>query len=168
VREFALLQEYLRACRRSSGMVLALNHEVVMMNDYARQVLDPGDQAAVLGLAAETLSSGHSGTVTVDLPTGATVRMQCHPVQAGDPLAGGIVNVKLAAPAEHRPAGVRPLRAPARATPAALPGLVGSGPIWLRAAHQVEAGYDAGDPISAGRLISSSSAAAACGLTSGA
>ena len=40
-REFELLQEYLRACRRTAGIVLALNNDVVMMNDYARQALDP-------------------------------------------------------------------------------------------------------------------------------
>ena len=34
------LQEYLRACRHSSGIVLARNSDMVMMNDYARQVLD--------------------------------------------------------------------------------------------------------------------------------
>src|ERR1022692_1229671 len=33
-REFELLQEYLRACRRTTGIVLALNNDVVMMNDY--------------------------------------------------------------------------------------------------------------------------------------
>jgi transcriptional regulator of acetoin/glycerol metabolism len=30
------LQEYLRACRHSSGIVLARNSDMVMMNDYAR------------------------------------------------------------------------------------------------------------------------------------
>src|SRR5580692_8481573 len=43
-RELQLMQEYMRACRRTSGIVLALNNDVVMMNEYARQVLDPGDQ----------------------------------------------------------------------------------------------------------------------------
>jgi sigma-54 dependent transcriptional regulator, acetoin dehydrogenase operon transcriptional activator AcoR len=59
-REFELLQEYLRACRHSAGIVLALNHDVVMMNDHARQVLDPGDQAVLLGQANETLASRSS------------------------------------------------------------------------------------------------------------
>ena len=40
-QELELLQEYLRACRRSNGIVLALSNDVVMMNDHARQVLDP-------------------------------------------------------------------------------------------------------------------------------
>jgi sigma-54 dependent transcriptional regulator, acetoin dehydrogenase operon transcriptional activator AcoR len=51
------LQEYLRACRHSSGIVLARNSDMVMMNDYARQVLDPGDQVVLLGQAAEALAA---------------------------------------------------------------------------------------------------------------
>ena len=47
-QELELLQEYLRACRRTNGIVLALNDDVVMMNDRARQVLDPGDQARLM------------------------------------------------------------------------------------------------------------------------
>ena len=142
VREFALFQEYLRACRRTSGMVLAINHDVVMMNDYARQVLDPADQAVVLGLAAETLTSGRPGPVVIDLPTGARVRIQCRPVRDGDPLTGGVVTVKPAGPVDHPKATAR---APVRAAPAALPGLVGSGTLWLRGCHQVGAGYDSGE-----------------------
>ena len=56
-RDFELLQEYLRACRRTAGIVLALNSDMVMMNEYARQVLDPGDQVVLLGQAAEALAS---------------------------------------------------------------------------------------------------------------
>src|SRR6266702_6607498 len=54
--EFELLQEYLRACKRTAGIVLALNNDMVMMNEYARRVLDPGDQVVLLGHAAEALS----------------------------------------------------------------------------------------------------------------
>jgi sigma-54 dependent transcriptional regulator, acetoin dehydrogenase operon transcriptional activator AcoR len=142
MREFALLQEYLRTCRRSAGMVLALNNDVVMMNDYARDVLDPVDQSVLLGLAAEALASGHSGPVAVDLPTGATARMYCRPVRGDGELAGGVVNVKLTGPGDRPVAAVA---VSARAPQAGLPGLVGSGPLWLRAGHQVEAGYDAGE-----------------------
>src|SRR6266568_112059 len=62
------LQEYLRACRHSSGIVLARNSDMVMMNDYARQVLDPGDQVVLLGQAAEALAARRSGAVAVELP----------------------------------------------------------------------------------------------------
>ena len=120
-REFELLQEYLRACRHSAGIVLALNHDVVMMNEHARQVLDPGDQAVLLGQATETLASRHSGAVLVELPTGATARMYCRPLRGDDRLAGGVVHVKLVEAGAPRP---RPSPAQARMV---LPGLVGSG-----------------------------------------
>src|ERR1700745_1598156 len=62
-QELELLQDYLRACRRSNGIVLALSNYVVMMNDHARQVLEPGDQAVLLGQAGEALAGGRSGAV---------------------------------------------------------------------------------------------------------
>jgi len=36
LREFALFQEYLKACQQSGGAVLAINHDVVMMNEQVR------------------------------------------------------------------------------------------------------------------------------------
>jgi sigma-54 dependent transcriptional regulator, acetoin dehydrogenase operon transcriptional activator AcoR len=47
-----LLREYLRACRHTGGLVFALANDLVLMNDQARDALDPGDQAALLGHAA--------------------------------------------------------------------------------------------------------------------
>ena len=35
-REFNLLEDYVRACRRTGGIVLAIGNDVVMMNDYPR------------------------------------------------------------------------------------------------------------------------------------
>ena len=35
-RDVDLLQEYVRACRRTGGIVLALGNDVVMLNDHAR------------------------------------------------------------------------------------------------------------------------------------
>ena len=138
-REFELLQEYLRACRHSAGIVVALNHDVVMMNDFARQALDPGDQVVLLGQATEALASRHSAAVEIELPTGARARMYCRPLRGDDRLAGGVVHVKLVE------SGARPT---AQAGPRArmvLPGLVGSGPLWLRGCHQVEEVYDSGE-----------------------
>jgi sigma-54 dependent transcriptional regulator, acetoin dehydrogenase operon transcriptional activator AcoR len=138
-REFELLQEYLRACRHSAGIVLALNHDVVMMNEQARQVLDPGDQAVLLGQATETLDSRHSGSVVVELPTGAKARMYCRPVRGEDRLAGGVVHVKLIESASPPAAEAGPQ---ARMI---LPGLVGTGSLWLRGCQQVEAVYCSGE-----------------------
>jgi transcriptional regulator of acetoin/glycerol metabolism len=138
-RELALMQEYLRACRRTSGIVLALNNDVVMMNDYARQVLDPGDQGVLLGQAAEALAARQPGAVSVELPSGIRARMYCRAVRGGDRVAGGVVHVKLVQP-DSRPAVES---APKPSMP--LPGLVGNGSLWLRGCRQVEAVYDSGE-----------------------
>ena len=138
-REFALLREYLRACRRTSGIVFAFNSDVAMMNEYARQALDPAAQSVLLGQAAEVLTSGHATTTLVELPAGGTARMYCRPVYGDGPLSGGVVHVKLLEPGGRRPA--------AAGTPVRgfLPGLVGTGALWLRAGLQVDAGYEAGE-----------------------
>jgi transcriptional regulator of acetoin/glycerol metabolism len=136
VREVGLLQEYMRACRRTAGIVFAFNHDTVMLNGYARQVLSPADQSLLLGRATEVLSGRHAGPLRVELPSGATVRMYCRPVNADDRTAGGVVHVQ---PIEATQA---PVVSPARLV---LPGLVGSGGLWLRGCTQVDAAYAAGD-----------------------
>jgi len=140
-REFELLQEYLRACRRSAGIVLALNKEVVMMNEHARQVLDPADQIVLLAQATDALAGRHPVPIEVDLPTGAKARMYCRPLSSDDRLAGGVVHVKMVEPGAGRVVGET-------TTPKQqmfLPGLVGSGPLWLRACQHVDAVYTAGE-----------------------
>src|SRR5690349_21576904 len=140
VREFALLQEYLRSCRHTAGIVFALNSDVVMMNEYARQVLDPADQTMLLGQAAEILAtSRHAGAVEVELPTGVRARMYCRPVPGADGLAGGVVHVKLVEPDTRTAGDVRIL------SRTVLPGVVGSGPLWLRACHRVDVVYESGE-----------------------
>ncbi|SRR6266536_92219 len=139
VRELELFQEYLRACRRTSGVVFAFNNDVVMMNDHARQVLDPGDQSVLLGQAAVALASRHRGAVLVDLPSGGTARMYCQPVQGDGRIAGGVVHAKLIE-LETRPAA--DAGPPTRLF---LPGVVGDGPLWLRACHEVDAAYVSGE-----------------------
>lgn len=139
VREFELLQEYLRACGHSAGIVFALNDDVVMMNEYARTVLDPGDQSVLVTHAAQALARRDSGALVVDLPTGVQARMACRPVLGQGWLAGGVVQVKLTE--TDRRAGIES-RPVARTF---LPGLVGSGPLWLRACQQVDTVYGSGD-----------------------
>ena len=142
-REFELLQEYLRACRRTAGIVLALNHDVVMMNDYARQVLDPGDQVVLLGQAAEALASRHPGTVDVELPSGVRARIHCRPMSGDGPGGGGVVHVKLIE------SGSRPATEAGTSTGSMarifLPGMVGTGALWLRGCHQVDTIYSSGE-----------------------
>jgi sigma-54 dependent transcriptional regulator, acetoin dehydrogenase operon transcriptional activator AcoR len=147
VRELELLQEYLRTCRRTAGIVFALNNDVVMMNDYARQVLDPAEQSVLLGQAAETLAGRHpAAAVNVQLPSGVRARLFCRPVRGEGRLAGGVVHVKLSGPpvdkAETGRAGPAPR---VLATGLTGAGLVGSGVLWLRGCVQVESVYDSGE-----------------------
>jgi transcriptional regulator of acetoin/glycerol metabolism len=136
-REFQLLLEYLRACRHTGGIVFALTNDLVLLNDHARDVLDPGDQAALLGHAAEALAGDHDpGPEDVELPTGARARMYCRSLRGeGRRLAGCVAHVKLLEPAS-RPAADAGAGSPARRFG---PGLVGSGPLWLRGCRQVDA-----------------------------
>jgi transcriptional regulator of acetoin/glycerol metabolism len=140
IRELELLQEYLRTCRRTAGIVFALNNDVVMMNDNARHALDPAEQAVLLSQAAETLASRNpTASLEVELPSGVKARMFCRPVRGEGRLTGGVVHVKLA---EQR-AGVRVEAVPSPRM--FLPGLVGSGGLWLRGCHQVKSIYAAGE-----------------------
>jgi len=145
-QEFQLLQEYLRACQHTGGFVFALTNDMVLMNDHARDTLDPGDQAALLGHAAEALAGGHPGSVDIELPSGARARMHCRPLRAKGRrrLVGGVVHVKLLESAS-RPAAAAGAGAQARRFG---PGLVGSGPLWLRGCRRVDAACASGEWLS--------------------
>ena len=144
--EFQLLREYLRACRYAGGSVFALTRDMVLMNDQARDTLDPGDQAALLGHAAGALAGDHPAVVDVELPTGARARMHCRPLRPAGRRrpAGGVVQVTLTGPASQA-AGDAGTGSPARRFG---PALVGSGPLWLRACGQVEAACASGEWLS--------------------
>jgi transcriptional regulator of acetoin/glycerol metabolism len=134
-QEIELLQEYLRVCRHAPGIVIALSSEVVMMNDYARTVLAPADQAALLQQATEALA-GRRRSVLVDLPTGTRLRMYTRSL--GSPLpAGGVIHAEVAqlSTPKRRDGGT--------ATKMLLPGLLGSGALWRRACDEVENAYRA-------------------------
>jgi transcriptional regulator of acetoin/glycerol metabolism len=135
--ELELMQEYLRACRHTAGIVLALNNDMVMMNEVARQTLDPGDQVVLLGHAAEALASRHPGAVVVQMPSGIKARLLCRPVQGRGRPAGGVVHVKLLETAGPKATDT----APASSSRMSLPGLVGSGALWVRGCHQVDNVY---------------------------
>src|ERR1700744_6529492 len=142
-REFNLLEDYVRACRRTGGIVLAIGNDVVMMNDYARRILDPSDQAALIGQAAEVLARRHAGGVTADPPTGLRARMYCRPVDTDTPYADGIVHVKLLETAP-RPAATAGGKQGVKSS-MFLPGLVGSGVLWTRACREAEVAYDSAE-----------------------
>jgi transcriptional regulator of acetoin/glycerol metabolism len=138
-RDIGLLQEYVRTCRRTGGIVMALGNDVVMLNDHARRLLDPGDQAALIGHATEALVRRTTGVVTVDLPSGAVARVSCRRIGGDGPYADGVVHVKLTSPSLGV-ADVPVLRAAMY-----LPGLVGSGVLWHRACREVETLYESSD-----------------------
>jgi sigma-54 dependent transcriptional regulator, acetoin dehydrogenase operon transcriptional activator AcoR len=137
-RDVDLLQEYIRVCRRTGGIVMALGNDVVMLNDHARTLLDPGDQAALIGHATEALTRRANGAVSVDLPSGVVARMSVRPLSDG-PVADGVVHVKLVS------AVVGAADVPAPRSAMYLPGLVGSGVLWLRACREAETLYDSAE-----------------------
>lgn len=141
LRELILFQSYLQACRRTTGIVMAFNDDIVMMNDSARQLLNSADQSILLGHAAQALSEYRRNTATVTLSGGGKVKMHCRrvPGQHEDDVVGGVLSVKLIV-SEAESSGV-----PVPMLPMFLPGLVGSTPSWLRCTHDVDAGYSRGE-----------------------
>jgi transcriptional regulator of acetoin/glycerol metabolism len=144
--EFQLLREFLRACRYTGGSVFALTNDMVLMNDQARVTLDPSDQAALLGHAAQALAGDRPVVVDVELPTGARARMHCRPMRGKGrrQLAGGVVHVKLIEPASQAAVDTKAGSQAQRFGPA----LMGSGPLWLRGCRQVEAARASGEWLS--------------------
>jgi transcriptional regulator of acetoin/glycerol metabolism len=144
--ELQLLREFLRACRYTGGFVFALTNDMVLMNDQARVTLDPADQAALLGHAAQVLAGDRPVVVDVELPTGARARMHCRPMRGKGrrQLAGGVVHVKLIEPASQAAVDTKAGSQAQRFGPA----LMGSGPLWLRGCRQVEAARASGEWLS--------------------
>ena len=107
------------------------------MNELRPAGARPGDQAVLLGQAAEALASRHPGAVMVELPTGAKARMYCRPVRGDGRLAGGVVHVKLVAGrCRDRPAGRGAAGPDGPARPGRLRARSG-----CAACHQVETVY---------------------------
>jgi len=142
LHELALFQAYRRTCRRITGIVFALTSDAVMLNDHARAVLDPADQAALLAQAAqaaEALAPGPRSSAVVRLPTGTAARMYSQQIRVGAQLAGVVVHVKLGE-SDNQPAGARDV-----VSRMLLPGLVGHAPLWRRACHEVETAFQSGE-----------------------
>ncbi|MEP7179894.1 MAG: helix-turn-helix domain-containing protein, partial [Pseudonocardiales bacterium] len=140
--ELELVHAYRRTCRRVTGIVIALAHDAVMLNDYARAVLNPADQAAVIAQASEAsdeLSAARRGPIPIRLPSGAHGRMYLQHVRAGAETAGVVVHVKLGEPETQQDGGRD------HVSRMLLPGLVGHAPLWLRACHEVQTAFQAGE-----------------------
>ena len=136
--QLELFQEYLRTCSRTSGSVLALDSDVVMLNDHARATLAPADQAALLAQAIEAKSS-RRGTIMVELPSGLIARMHCRRVGNADHASGVVAHVVIG------PTSSETSRARELARPMPLPSLVGSGAPWLHASQEVERVFRSGE-----------------------
>ncbi|MBC3193126.1 GAF domain-containing protein [Pseudonocardia sp. C8] len=137
-REHLLLQDYLQACRRNRGAVFAIGADLLMMNDRARELFDPGDQAPLLAEAAEALGSGRARQLVVDLPSGLTARVYCKPSFCEAGVSGGVLQVHPVAqmgPAERGNA------ASAHAPP--LPTAVGSSTSWRKCAYAIDRHFQA-------------------------
>lgn len=130
--QLVLFKEYLRTCSRRTGIVIALDKDVVMLNDRARAELDAADQGALIARATEELTPGHRGAVVVELPSSRTARMYCRAVGRGIEPSGVVAHVRVD---EVPPRRAGALPAPARAP---LPGLAGSAGPWLHACDEVE------------------------------
>jgi transcriptional regulator of acetoin/glycerol metabolism len=129
-----------RACLHTSGIVLALSSDVVMMNDSPGRCLTRRTRSRCSATRPRR-SPAAPAPVTVTLPTGARARIQCRPLAEEGAPAHGVVHVKLIEQAASRP----PAEASSPKKPMFLPGLVGSAPLWLRGCTQVEAAYNSGE-----------------------
>ncbi|MFC7619359.1 sigma-54-dependent Fis family transcriptional regulator [Microlunatus sp. GCM10028923] len=137
-RELELLQAYLQASRRTSEMVIAIDRDLVLMNDSARQVLDSADQPMLLRHATEMITGGRRTPALVELPSGLRVRISCRPVSP-DRAGGGIVHLTPLPVESTQPAKSRPPTRPI------LPGVVGTGALWLGSCRAVDRAYRAGE-----------------------
>lgn len=138
--EFALLRQYLAATRHSLVPALAISDDLLMMNDSARELIDPRDQGALLGHVTETLASGRARVFTIVLPSGAAVEVHCQPSE-GRPGVGGVAQVQLlAADAATSGTADRPAK-----PVGVLPGVAGSSPQWIRCCRDVDDHFTRGE-----------------------
>ena len=118
--------------------MFAVTGETVILNDQARSILDPMDQAAVLAHAGESLMGDRRRRVHVELPSGAHATLSGRPVGQQPGSRGAVVHVNLGpTPVPQRPTLTGRPQLP-------VPGLVGSDPVWLRACREVEAASQSG------------------------
>jgi transcriptional regulator of acetoin/glycerol metabolism len=144
LREFALFQEYLKTCQQSGGPVVAINHDVVMMNEHVRSLFDAVEQQALLGYAADTVRTDERAVSrTVELPSGRTAHMKCASVGSDAGRAGTVVRVRLVQTTSPIIAGAPVIRGVRSSR--ILPGLVGSSAVWVRCVQQVSSCYETGE-----------------------
>jgi transcriptional regulator of acetoin/glycerol metabolism len=126
-KETALLNAYLRACRRSpQSMVLAMGDDIVLMNRRLRWALDVQDQAALLEHAADFGHQANGRHLLASLPSGQSARLSCtNDFVEQEPARMSVCHVHLLD--AHTP----PVT-PARRGVDQLPGIAGSSSSWRR------------------------------------
>ncbi|MGW1676848.1 sigma-54-dependent Fis family transcriptional regulator [Saccharopolyspora sp. NPDC002376] len=128
-RELALFREYLASSQRGSGAILAVNEDVVMINNHAQEFYDAADRAALITHTVDAAGSSKPVTIVADLPSGVVARLEYRPVYSGSVLAGGVFRVKNHA-ASRRTIGHAELH---------LPGVAGTSPAWRQACSAAQA-----------------------------
>jgi len=136
VATFALLHDYLLTCRRHHGAVLAASDALLIMNDEVQKLLSPSDQASLLTVVLKATSSGCGQQLTIDLPSGATARVQCRPCIAG-PGTSGVVQVQLV------PQVVGPKERQLANAHTPPPTVVGSSALWMQCRQVVDRYFQA-------------------------
>ncbi|RJQ81885.1 sigma-54-dependent Fis family transcriptional regulator [Amycolatopsis panacis] len=139
-RELSLFREYLAACRRGSGAVLAVNNDVVMVSSQAEERYDVTDRSALITHATDLAGSAKPATVLADLPSGISARLEYRPVYSGTTLAGGVFRVKNQTSSP---------RSTTR-TDLQLPGLAGASPQWRQACAAADASFGGGHWLALG------------------
>lgn len=122
-RERVLFERYLSTCRtHRRTAVLAVDSEVLLMNDRLRATVVGPDRTALIDRLEEAGGALREHTLT--LPSGLVLELRSIP----GPQPGQVVAV--------RPLGraARPDRAPTRA----IPGLIGTAPMWLAAVAEAD------------------------------
>lgn len=129
--QMSLLRDYLVACRHATGPILAIGPEVLMMNRLAQQHLSAEDRMTLVSHTGDALGEHRPRTFVVDLPSGASARLDYRPSSAGTSAAGGVFRIHVTEP-NSSPRSLLP-----RPTPLHLPGVVGVSPEWTRVAGQM-------------------------------
>ena len=107
-RELAVLNDYLVARRRNRGPVLALGEDLLMMNDRARELLDPADQGQLVAEASEALADGRGTRCSSTCRADSSARVFIRPTVSGSGIVGGVLDVQLISPCPRRRRGPPP------------------------------------------------------------
>lgn len=131
VRQRAMLDAFLTACRGGRSAVVAVSGEMVMTDPRAASLLTPADQVILRGKAAEV--AGPAPTVVeLSLSQGRLAQARCAPVSVGGATVGTVIKLTV-----RTQEGRTPRRRPAPTI--TLAEAVGRSPVWLDACEEVRA-----------------------------